>query len=185
MGMKVVDLASMRVVASLDTGRYAVHLAARDDLVAAAEAESGVGLYRLGAAGGIDQVASVPLPGSARGVAFGGSRVYVAAGPAGLLVLSIEDPARPRLIGSFPSENYAHGVAVGGGTILVADGGAGLRLIREGGEGERAAHRLLGRWKSPAAANRVSLRGTTALVAADSAGIRLVDVSDPENPKGH
>ena len=130
-GIKVVNVAedgAPSVISSLDTGRYAVHVAVSGDLIAAAEEDDGVGLYRLGAGGSLTQLSSTPLPGgTVRGVAFSGKRCFVAAGLAGLLTLDVTDPARPKLIGSFPAKHYARGVSVKDGTILLADsqGGSG------------------------------------------------------------
>jgi hypothetical protein len=188
-GMKVVNVAedgAIRVISSLDTGRHAVHVAVSDDnLIAAAEEDDGVGLYRLGADGQLVQLSTTPLFGTARGVAFSGTRCFVAAGLAGVLTLDVANPARPKLIGSFPAKHYARGVSVQGGTILLADSQAGLRLIQEGDETQRPAHKTLGTFDTGSSANRVSRLGTLALVAIDAGGIRLVDVSDPKNPKGY
>lgn len=184
-GIKVVDIDAAgvpKVVSSLDTKRYAVHVAVNGDLVAAAEEDGGVGLYRLGKGGALTQASSSPLPGTARGVAFSGTRCFVAAGLSGLLVLDVANPAKPKMIGSFPSKHYARGVFVQEGVISLADSQGGLMLIEEGSDGERPAHRLLSRVETGSSANRVR-SGTLALVAIDSGGIRLVDVSDPANPQ--
>ncbi len=175
----------LRIVSSIDTGRHAVHVAVRGTLVASADEDDGVGLYRISDDGLLREVARVPAPGTARGVVFSNDRLFVAAGPVGVVALGVDDPARPKILGSHPTGHYARGIAAARGNLFVADSQSGLWILEEGkGARQRPAHRRLAVFETGGSANRVSLAGSMAIVAIDAYGIRIVDVTDPESPRG-
>jgi len=179
-----------RVVGSMDTGRYAVHVDVQGEIVAAAEEDDGVGFYRLRADGSVSELAVVRTPGTARGVALRGSRCFVAAGMAGAVVIDLRDEAAPRVVATIPTSHYARGIAVKENLIFVADSQAGLRVMveaeRDDPEGRGTenlpAYRLLASFETGGSANRVALSGGLALVAIDAGGIKLIDVPEPGRP---
>ena len=75
-------------------------------------------------------------PGGALRVALDGARAYVADGVHGLLVVDLEDPAAPRVVGSYKPAEAVRDVAVGGDLTLVAVGTlpSGIRRSTGGGE---------------------------------------------------
>jgi hypothetical protein len=73
-------------------------------------------------------VAAVGFPGLINHIVVDRGRAYVAHGH-GLSVIDIEDPARPRIIGSLESSCSGMAVAVGGGFAYVAARDCGLQVI--------------------------------------------------------
>ena len=74
-----------------------------------------------------------------RGVVYGlcyqASRLYIAAGEAGLEIWDVATPSSPTLLGRLNTPGYACGVAVAGNYAYVADYSAGLRIIEFYGAG--------------------------------------------------
>lgn len=62
-------------------------------------------------------------------IAIEGDTAFVAAGNAGLQIVDIADPAKPKWIGGWTSIGYAEGVAVLEDTVFLANGPAGITLI--------------------------------------------------------
>jgi len=73
-------------------------------------------------------------PGFPRGpavpVAVAGPYAYVADWEAGLQVIDVSDPARPRRVGGYDTPGFAQGVAVSGNYAYVADRNWGLQIFR-------------------------------------------------------
>jgi len=76
-------------------------------------------------------LASIPAGAreSAHGATTEGIYAYLAAGPGGMHVLDVSDPAQPRRIGSFNTRGFATRVAVSGNLLCVADGTPALTVI--------------------------------------------------------
>lgn len=72
---------------------------------------------------------TIPFPHFVEGVAVAGTRVYVAAGGAGLRIVYVSDSSQPVEVGYVDTRDYAEAVAVGGNIVSVADGPYGLRLF--------------------------------------------------------
>jgi hypothetical protein len=71
---------------------------------------------------------SIDSPGTANRVRVSGNYAYVAAGTAGLLVVDISDPVRPRIVTSLPTTN-AQDIDLYQNSVYVADGSGGLKVI--------------------------------------------------------
>ena len=75
-------------------------------------------------------------PGGALRVALDGARAYVADGAHGLLVVDLDDPAAPRVVGSYKPAEAVRDVAVSGELTLVAVGTLPTGIRRSIGDGE-------------------------------------------------
>ena len=75
-------------------------------------------------------------PGGALRVALDGARAYVADGVHGLLVVDLDDPAAPRVVGSYKPSEAVRDVAVSGDLTLVAVGTLPTGIRRSMGDGE-------------------------------------------------
>ena len=75
-------------------------------------------------------------PGGALRVALDGARAYVADGAHGLLVVDLDDPAAPRVVGSYKPAEAVRDVAVSGDLTLVAVGTLPTGIRRSIGDGE-------------------------------------------------
>lgn len=69
------------------------------------------------------------IGGPTQDVVVSGTLAYVAAGGAGLQVVSVLTPTAPVEIGAWDSPGYAEGVAVAGNTVYMADGPYGLWMV--------------------------------------------------------
>jgi hypothetical protein len=117
-----------------------------------------------------------PLPGVPAGLALVGTRLYVAADDAGLIIADVADPARPRVLGSVPTRDQAMAVAVDGTYAYVADDRQGL-LVVDVTDPARPFHV----WAAdgPGRSLDVALRPPFAYVANGSAGFWVADIADP------
>jgi hypothetical protein len=179
--LEIKDPARPRRLDHWETSGYAREVHLRDDLAALADGDDGVHLFRL-AGDRLSHVSSVRLPGPqphAFSLAFAGGLLLVAAGPAGLLVVDIGKPERPRLLGRLPARDAARGVSAQGRRAVVAEGTAGVVVVDLKNP---AAPRETGRFKPERSANRVLLEGDLAFVANDYDGLlvlRLPEQGDP------
>ncbi len=74
-------------------------------------------------------VASIDTPGNAMDLAFRGTVLVVADGAAGVAVIDVAEPLRPRWLQQIDTPGTARAVAVEGDLAAVADGAAGLAVI--------------------------------------------------------
>ena len=116
-------------------------------------------------------------PKSASDVAVADSYAYMAAGSAGLILVSIADPTNPMAVTSYDTPGLALDIAISGGIAYVADSISGLRLISITGWVELGYYVL----PYPGAADRVAVAGDYAFVVGQS-GFRVVSVTDPASP---
>ncbi len=122
-------------------------------------------------------VSFVAIPGFANGVAVSGDYAYVAAGGAGLQVVSLNaDRTSPQIVSSLNLPGNANAVTLAGNLAYLAAGGAGLHVVDIANP---LAPRLLGSFNTGNNARGVKVRGTVALVA-NTANLQIVNVANPD-----
>lgn len=181
-GLLLVELAgtppALKLRARLDTPGYARDVIARGELLVLADGDGGVRIYRH-AAGAARELASWRGGGHAFQLDLEGKLLAVAEGTAGLALLELSTPGRPRLLGRLRLRDTARGVSLqrlpgrSGLRAAVADGTAGLAIVDLA---QPAAPRELGRHKPERSVNRVVLRGELAFVANDYDGLLVLAV---------
>ena len=129
--------------------------------------------------GQVREVGYYDTPGYAHGVAVSGGFAYIADVGAGLRVVDVSDPARPRAVGYNDTPDEAFSVAVSGGFAYIADMGAGLRVIDISNP---AQPHEVGYYETPGEAHGVVVSGGFAYVADMGAGLRVIDISNPAQP---
>ncbi|HET6933977.1 MAG TPA: Ig-like domain-containing protein [Candidatus Angelobacter sp.] len=121
-------------------------------------------------------VSFLPIPGFANSVAVSGDFAFVAAGAAGLQVVSLSgDRTTPRIAASLPITGNANDVAVAGNVAYLAMGGSGLAAVDVTNP---LTPRLLGTVATSGNALDVSPRGTIVYVA-NGNSLVLVDATNP------
>jgi hypothetical protein len=90
---------------------------------------NGVAIYDLPLPIQLVPGAFMELMDGPRFAALADGYLYVAVGATGMVVVDLNDPAGPRLIGTVPSDNSSQGVAVADGAVFVADGPGGLFTV--------------------------------------------------------
>ncbi|HEX9394485.1 MAG TPA: hypothetical protein VF923_07530 [Gemmatimonadales bacterium] len=88
--------------------------------------------YRVPADSAATPIASVVLEGPARRFTIRDTLAAVAAGAAGVYLVQINDPARPRVLAHWTEARFAYDVALWGVDIYVAAGPEGLYVLRPG-----------------------------------------------------
>ncbi|QGZ42385.1 hypothetical protein IP92_04120 [Pseudoduganella flava] len=117
----------------------------------------------------------VALPGFANGVAVGGDYAYIAAGSAGLHVVSLSSDRRtPSILATLNLSASANDIALAGNIAYLATSG-GLKVVDITNP---AAPRLLGTFAGVGNAMGVKVRGTTAYVVAGGS-LYIVSVANP------
>jgi len=169
--------------------------------------DAGVALLDIGNPDAPSLLAHLDLPGTARAVAFpddaGGSAggdgagapawLAVAAGEAGLQVVDVSDPARPRLVGSAGTPREAADVATRGGRAYVIETGlldALLRVIEVEAPGGPRELALVDLGAGAAAVALLPPEGepepgppvVRALVAGYAGALWSLDLTDPGAP---
>jgi hypothetical protein len=134
-----------------------------------------------------ERMGSCAVPGEAYGIALLDDYAYVVDFRAGLLVVvSIENPGAPQVIGTYQAGLNPSDVAVAGGQAYVAAGTSGLLIwdIRD-----PAQAKLIGRWQGDCIIGRVSLSGsyvflTGGICSGDTVrrAVRVIDVEHPVKP---
>jgi hypothetical protein len=126
------------------------------------------------------RVATLDLPDYGEDFCIVGTRVYLATGSAGLLILDIAEPARPRIIGSYTTPDRAIKVSVAGDLIAVAVRNHGVLFV----DARNAAQpTLVGHYPMTttlqlhATATRLYVTG-----ASEVLGFQIIDISDPTTP---
>lgn len=121
-------------------------------------------------------VSFVPIPGYANSVGVSGDFAYVAAGGAGLQVVSLSaDRTHPQIAGSLALAGNANDIAVVGNLVYVATGTSGLAVVDVTNPLTPA---LLGTFNTSGNAMDVTVRGTTAFIA-NGNNLVLVNVANP------
>lgn len=109
-----------------------------------------------------------------------GSRLYVAAGTAGVYVFDIDHPAGLRLVGRWDSPGSAESVAVIGDLAYVADGPFGLQIVDLSNPSSPVPR---GAAFDMRFAFDVLVEGQHAFVAGAGAGLLVADISDAARPR--
>ena len=120
--------------------------------------------------------AAVPIPGCANDVALAGDRAYVAAGAAGLQVVTVGPPAE--IATAVPLPGTAYAVREHAGYALVASGEAGLHVVDVSNLAAVPSPATL---DTPGTAWDVAADGTLAVVA-DGTGLVVVNLLVPDAP---
>lgn len=181
-GLLLVDVAgdppTLKLRARLNTSGYARDVIARGDLLLLADGDGGVRIFRQ-AGGAPRELARWRGGGHAFQLDLEGNLLGVAEGTAGLALLDLSTPERPRLLGRLRLRDTARGVSLQrlpgrpGLRAAVADGTAGLAIVELA---QPASPRELGRHKPERSVNRVVLRGELAFVANDYDGLLVLAV---------
>ena len=107
-----------------------------------------------------------------------GRYAYVASGEAGLLIIDIQNPAQPVLVGSCDTPGYAYGVHVSGTLAYVADGPSGLQIIDVSNS---AGPSIVGFYSSSVETLGVYVLGNRAYLACAGA-LQILDTSNAAFP---
>ncbi len=114
-------------------------------------------------------------------VQVAGRLAFLAAGPAGLLILDVADPAKPVQIGALATKGYSYGLDVKSPYVYLADGlNGGLAVVDV--RDPKNPVRLI-RVTTGTEVRDVKVVGNLAYVAAGEGGLVIVDVTDPANPQ--
>jgi hypothetical protein len=103
-------------------------------------------------------------------------RLYIAAEEAGLMIIDVSNPMRPRQLGQLDMPGSAQDVFLAGSVAFIADGEAGLRVANV----KDPSHPFeLASWETPDAAMGVFVVGNRAYLAAADAGLVVIQFSLP------
>lgn len=97
-----------------------------------------------------------------------------------LSILSLADPARPRLVGTLGDLGNLRQVAVRGTTAFITAREDGLFVVDVS---DPASPRLITRYDTVEFATGIEVRNGFAFIACRWFGVEIVDVSDPANPR--
>ena len=149
----------------LDAGNGHIYVAQR---------QKGLAIYKRDADKGFARVGTFTELNNAWGVRVRGTTAFVSDGLAGLAIVDVADPAKPKLVGRVATGGQARGLALDRNTAYVAAGSAGLVIVDIS---RLAAPRVIGRAETPGSAVRVDYSGGRAYVAAWN-DARVYDVAD-------
>lgn len=192
----VSDPAAPRMVARCDTPGYAHNLAIGDGLVYVADYRAGLAIVAAPglAAGEQIDTGTPPAPpatcpampageltysstGQVRGMAIADDHAWLAAGSAGLEVLSLGSLER---VGGLAAPGIVHDVTVTDGLACLACGPAGVALVDVR---RPAAPQLLATALENRFARQVARFGDRLVVLSGNATIDLLDIADPARPR--
>ncbi len=128
-------------------------------------------------------VADVALRGWGRAFARSGNYLYVADGPAGLQVVDVSNPKKPKVVGSLVTGTYASSIAVSGNYAYVGDNNSMLIVDVS----TPTAPTLVGTFTDTARIDTprdiaINSAGTLAALSYVAQEVLLVDVSSPASP---
>jgi hypothetical protein len=139
----------------------------------------GLGIYRRDAEKGFVRVGTSTDLNNAWGVRVRGTTAFVSDGLAGLAILDVADPAKPKLLGRVMTGGQARGLALDRNIAYVAAGSAGLVVVDIS---KPAEPRVIGRAETPGSAIRVDFDAGRVYVAAWN-DARVYDVAVPAKPR--
>jgi len=113
------------------------------------------------------------------GIAAQGTKMYVASGSKGLMIVDVTDPGKPAIISMTELKDWSYDLWVEGEMVYLADG-RGLALVDAH---DPAAPKLLNYIETPGEALDVVARDGIVFVAERDVGVEIYDWSDPEDPK--
>ncbi|NTV99961.1 MAG: hypothetical protein HGA19_01510 [Oscillochloris sp.] len=137
---------------------------------------AGLGVIQATPGDDLTLLRSITLPGTINAMLVDDSQAYVAAGSAGVHILSLADPLNPALQTTIDTPTAALGLALDGKLLYVADR-AGLQII------DLATDTIIGSYNAPTGAfvqGVVTADGQAYL--ADRSGLIVLDVSTPASP---
>lgn len=119
------------------------------------------------------------LPGTQTSIVKYGSRLYLAAGSAGVHIVDVSKPTSPTLLGTLETSGTARGIAIANTTLYVADGDHGLVIATVA---DPAHPVVLGTLDTPGEAQAVAVNNSTVYVADGLHGLQIIDAGNPAGP---
>ena len=123
-------------------------------------------------------VSAVELAGICQDLLLDGEYLYVAAGKAGLAVLSIADPEHPVIVGELDFTGYSEAIAKSGELGVVSAGPDGIALIDLA---EPSSPRLLSTAVIADTVTQAVLRDRVVYAACDRQGLLILDAREPQS----
>ncbi len=124
-------------------------------------------------------LSSVSIPGYANNVEVNGDFAYVAAGSAGLQVVSVSNRAAPAIVGSRDTNGTAIDVRLSGRYAYVADGESGLQIIDIVSP---TAPVIVGSADTPGMAQDVAVSANLVYIADGFGGLQIINAANPAAP---
>lgn len=121
----------------------------------------------------------VEPPGTVLDVAIAGTNAYLATGGAGMSVVDVSDPLRPRVTGSLYATGIATGVVTRGSYAYLAESDQGFRVIMISDPGNLITVSTL---DTPGQALDLAVSGRYLYVADGWGGLVVADVGVPAHP---
>jgi hypothetical protein len=187
-GVKIIGIGpsgKMRVAVAIDTPGIARRLVFSENRLFVADLAGG--LVIIGRDGGRWQIeTAVQFPENAVSVSVLNSLACVAVGKAGLVVLDVADPRRPRILSRLASLGHVKDVALVGDQAFVAAGPQGLLRVSLK---DPTRPELIGKVELPrhlqlfCNATFLSVSGDKLLMAGSRAGCQIFDIADPNRPR--
>ncbi len=181
-GLRVIDPASRREVASLSLAGYAWDVTVRGGMAWVSARQGGLHAVSLEDPRS-PRLAHTLLAGDGVifQVVFDDARAWVAAGPSGLVALDVASSGAPNELGRVDLNGPVVGLALGPGATqaVVAAGTGGVALVDIA---DPSAPRRERAWALPGVAERVSLRDGVVYVATERGGLQIVRVAPERRP---
>ncbi len=140
------------------------------------------GLYEIKAENG-EIVSNFKAGGNAIGLAFDESKLHVADGFGGYVLLDISDVSAPEMLDKFETQipAYSKGVAVAGDYAFLAAGTSGIIILDVSNTNEVTAIDTI--TLSSGVAYKVFINDNKAYVACGQGGVRILDITNPASPQ--
>lgn len=177
-----VDMAGyVRDIALLDEASGVVKSSTTAARLIAAAGLSGIALVDFQSAAP-RVLATLDVGGDARAVQVANGHAYVAAGTAGLAVVSVRSPRSLSLVAKMTpkSSDMARGIAISNSNAILCLGDSGL-VIADISQPKQP--KQIGLFDPPQAVNRAIAVGHLLYLANDADGIAMVDISEAHAPK--
>lgn len=139
----------------------------------------GMGIYDIQDVNKPVHLGGMPLPETVAGMTGTGDQVYVSNRSAGLLCVSVKDPANPVIAGRWKGTGQVWDAALSGERLYVAAGGDGLVILDVSRPDTPVEVK---RFDTPGDARGVRVQGTRAFIADGNGGLMIVSIADPSNP---
>ncbi len=167
--------------ATWQSSAYVRHAIMTGDKIYAAEDRAGVAVLSYDAEPSLAEpslrlMTRFDTDGQARMLYLDDTRLYVADGPGGLLVLDTAVPIRPRVLGKLELPDMARDVTAIGSRAFVANGDDGLITVDVSDPTKPASMSV---FSAEMPINRVRLDGRRLLIGNDSAGLLVIDATKP------
>ncbi|HOW64380.1 MAG TPA: immunoglobulin domain-containing protein [Verrucomicrobiota bacterium] len=139
----------------------------------------GLGVVETTPVGRLNPLGGLAVSIATNRVCVAGHYAYIANRASGLMLIDVENPAKPRVASSIDTPGTAMDVFILGTNAYVADGSAGLQII-DISDPLRPVPR--GRMDTAGLATAVQVAGAYAYVADGLSGLVIIDVQDPWHP---